>query len=71
MTRIERMRGQRQLKAKCRSLDAALRAPLRMTADVIPSERSESRDLHLRHGRAAQQIDAERAEENGEGSEMQ
>jgi hypothetical protein len=32
---------------ECRSLDFALRAPLGMTTHVIPSERSESRDLHL------------------------
>jgi hypothetical protein len=36
---------------KCGSLDCALRAPLGMTTTdapaVIPSERSESRDLHL------------------------
>ena len=35
------------IQAGCGSLDSALRAPLGMTASVIPSERSESRDLHF------------------------
>jgi 2-hydroxy-6-oxonona-2,4-dienedioate hydrolase len=38
--------GSRQSVVGYRSLDSALRAPLGMTEDVIPSERSESRDLH-------------------------
>jgi hypothetical protein len=41
------MRIVEHVRWECRSLDFALRAPLGMTTHVIPSERSESRDLHL------------------------
>jgi hypothetical protein len=40
------MRGCAERHDECGSLDVALRAPLGMTGAVIPSERSESRDLH-------------------------